>query len=189
MSQNVSHWWWTKVLTLKEIKNINKFVLKNYDGIEQRQYKASFSDGSLKKNTETLIIRYGKIKKYVAPLIEECMNRNRTSFGYDIYPISDRVLCDYNMYDSKSNGSFDWHVDLSPDLYEDVKLTVIINLSEKVYEGGDFYIQGDNDILVPELNQVGSMIMFPSFHRHKVAAVTKGLRKNLTFFLTGPNFK
>ena len=95
MSQNVSHWWWTKVLTLKEIKNINKFVLKNYDGIEQRQYKASFSDGSLKKNTETLIIRYGKIKKYVAPLIEECVNRNRTSFGYDIYPISDRVLCDY----------------------------------------------------------------------------------------------
>lgn len=189
MSQNLSYWWWSNILNLKQIKNINKFIVKNYDEIEKRHSKATYSDGSLKKNTETFLIRYEKLKKYVAPLIEECMIRNRTSFGYDIVPISDRILCNYNIYDSTNSANYDWHIDFSPNLYEDVKLTVIINLSEKIFEGGNFYIQASNDILVPELSQIGSMIMFPSFHRHKVEAVTKGLRKNLTFFLTGPNFK
>tara|TARA_R110002020_G_scaffold6399_2_gene27272 strand:+ start:1877 stop:2446 length:570 start_codon:yes stop_codon:yes gene_type:complete len=189
MSRNPYYWWWTDVLTLKTIKNINKFIVKNYDEVEKKESKATYSDGSLRKNNQTFLIRYEKIKKYIAPLVEECMIRNKGSFGYDIGPLLNKVGCNYNIYDSKNSANYDWHVDYSPNLYEDIKLTVIINLSEEVYEGGDFQIQTTNEIVIPELKKIGSMIMFPSFIRHKVDPVIKGLRKNLTLFLAGPNFK
>jgi len=189
MSANHLYWWWKKSLDVKTIKEINKFIIKNYGEIETDQLKAKDNDGNLKKNTKTFLIQYKKIKKYFAPLIEDCMIQNKVNFGYDLHPVFDSILCNYNIYDSTEGANYDWHVDISPNPYEDVKLTVIINLSEKICEGGKLYLQSTNEMEIPELNEIGSMVMFQSGVRHRVSSITKGLRKNITFFLTGPNFK
>ena len=34
----------------------------------------------------------------------------------------------------------------------------------------------------PQLNEIGSMVMFQSGTRHRVSPITKGLRKTLHFF-------
>ena len=73
--------------------------------------------------------------------------------------------------------------------YVDIKFTLIINLSEKPFEGGDLSLQITNEIKVPELKERGSMIFLKSHSRHRVAPVTKGERRNLVLFLKGPNFK
>ena len=72
----------------------------------------------------------------------------------------------------------------------DIKFTVLINVSEEKYSGGKFKLMhGGKPEHVKELDEPGNMIMFRSYTLHKVEPVTKGERKTLTLFLTGPNFK
>ena len=66
---------------------------------------------------------------------------------------------------------------------------MIINLSEKPFEGGDLFLQETGSVKVEELKKPGTFIIFKSHTRHMVTPVTKGERRNLVLFLTGPNFK
>ena len=70
-----------------------------------------------------------------------------------------------------------------------MKFTMIINLSEKPFEGGDLFLQETGNMEVKELKKPGTYMIFKSHTRHMVTLVTKGERKNLVLFLTGPNFK
>lgn len=189
MSQIPSYWYWFNVLDLKTIKKINKFISSNYDSLENDDQKAKDSNNILKKNTETYLIKYKKIKPYISKLIEDAFIVNERDFGYDLFDMKDNIFCNYNVYKSSNNANYDWHTDGSLHPYNDIKLTLIINLSEKKFEGGDLYLQLNNEIHVKELKEIGSMIMFTSYSRHTVTPVLKGERKNLSIFLEGPKFK
>ena len=137
---NYLYWWWTKSLDVKTIKEINKFIIKKLcRDRKPSNLKLRITPVILKKNTKTFLISYKKIKKYFAPLIEDCMIQNKVNFGYDLHPVFDSTLCNYNIYESTEGANYDWHIDVSPNPYEDIKLTVVINLSEKSCEGGKLY--------------------------------------------------
>jgi len=182
------YWYWKNVLNLKEIKKINNFIKNNYNYIEKEEVKARDNNNVIKKNNETLIINYKKIKNFIFELVEECYKINKNNFGYKLWNFENNN-CNYNIYKSCNKSNYDWHIDVSNNPYSDIKLTVLINLSEKKFEGGDFYLEQTNLIKVDELKEIGSMIMFKSFIRHKVTPITQGERKNLALFLEGPNFK
>jgi Rps23 Pro-64 3,4-dihydroxylase Tpa1-like proline 4-hydroxylase len=188
MSLTSPYWYWNKVLSLKEIKKINKFIINNYDELEDESFKATDINNKSKKNTNTYIIGYPKVKKYIHNLVENCYIINNRNYNYDLWPY-DKQGCHYNIYKGNEKSNYDWHTDASREPYSDMKLTVLINLSEKPFEGGDLFLQENNTIEVKELKEIGSMIMFKSHIRHMVSPVTNGERKNLTLFLTGPNFK
>jgi predicted 2-oxoglutarate/Fe(II)-dependent dioxygenase YbiX len=189
MSRAPLYWYWNNVLDLKTIKNINKLIISNYDSLEDDVKKAKDLNNNIKKNTETYIIAYKKIKLKVSKLIEEAFRSNNENFGYDLFDMTDNSECNYNVYKSSNKANYDWHVDVTPAPYSDIKLTLIINLSEKSFEGGDFYLQSGVEQQVKELKEIGSMIMFKSSVRHTVTPVLNGERRNLTIFLDGPNFK
>jgi PKHD-type hydroxylase len=73
----------------------------------------------------------------------------------------------------------------------DRKLSLIIQLTDpSEYEGGDF--QFDSDIPQPdpaEIKQRGTVIVFPSFLRHRVTPVTSGVRRSLVSWVEGPKFR
>jgi len=188
MSSSPQYWYWKNVLNLKQIKKINKFIINNYDDLEKDEFKAKDNNNTIKKNTKTFIIKFEKIKKLIFNLVENCYVVNKYHFGYDLWEYKN-LNCNYNLYKSSNQANYDWHIDASKDSYSDIKLTVLINLSEKKFEGGDFYLEQTNLTKVDELKEIGSMIMFKSFIRHMVTSVTSGERKNLALFLTGPNFK
>ena len=72
----------------------------------------------------------------------------------------------------------------------DIKFTILINVSEKKYEGGQFKIMTDSKPWhVKELDQPGSMIMFRSHILHKVEPVTSGKRYSLVKWTLGENWK
>lgn len=189
MSSPYVYWSWKNVLDLKTVKEINKFIKSNYDLIEDKNDKAFNENNVIKKNNETYLIFYGKIKQYIFNLINNCYEVNKIYFGYDLWNIEDNIYCNYNVYKDLNKSDYDWHIDQSPFPYSDIKLTVLINLSEKNFEGGDFFLESTNLTEIKELKEIGSMVMFKSFTRHKVTPVTKGERKNLALFLNGPNFK
>ena len=72
----------------------------------------------------------------------------------------------------------------------DCKLTLLINLSDEPYEGGQFQIHTENEPrTIDSYNKSGSAIIFKSHILHRVLPVTSGIRKSLALFLTGPRFQ
>jgi len=110
---------------------------------------------------------------------------NREVFGFDLYQnIDDNFI--HNTY--KKECQYEWHFDGEPYTKNYTsKLTVLINLSDKKYSGGEFYLfDGAKPLMIKEFEKAGSLIMFPSYFLHKVTPVTKGERKSGTIFMTGP---
>jgi|TARA_R100000093_G_C1943009_1_gene72999 predicted 2-oxoglutarate/Fe(II)-dependent dioxygenase YbiX len=190
MSNRPPYWYWHNMLNLKQVKQINKHIDKNYKEDENENLGARGPHGEKLKNLTTKIINYKKVKKYINHIVENVFLINRDHFGYDLFNISDQMGTHYNVYDSKLGAqAYDWHIDRSLFPNSDMKLTVVINLSEKSFEGGDLFIQQTEVMGIPELKQIGTVIAFPPSVRHKVTPITKGVRKNLVLFFMGPNFK
>jgi len=190
MAERPLYWFIPNVLSLKQIKKLNKFIINNHDGEEPDESKARDNNDNLKKFLTTYGIKYTKIKSYIEPILNKFIEANQDYFGFDLFKISeDSFFCNYNVYNSNSLDNYDWHIDRSDKPLTDIKLTILINLSEKEFEGGDFLLQSTNDHVAKELKNLGGAVMFVSYTRHKVTPITKGIRKNLAIFLHGPRLK
>lgn len=115
---------------------------------------------------------------------------NRNAFGFDINYLND---IQYTKYTAAENGKYDWHCDTfwcNPTTF-DRKLSIVIQLSNPLdYEGGDFEI--DPQYAQPDANEIrtqGTVLVFPSFVRHRVTPVTKGVRRSLVSWIEGPKFR
>ena len=105
--------------------------------------------------------------------------------GYHLFPINkwDKLL--HNRYPSDIQGHYGKHTDGSRSDMYDIKITLLINLSEGNYEGGDLLIKNQN----PNFRVPGSMLMFKSELVHEVTPVTRGERISLTHFFRGPRYR
>jgi len=103
----------------------------------------------------------------------------------------------YTTYDGVEEGRYDYHQDtimgsnIPENMTEMRKLSMTMMLNEPGvdFEGGEFQMNTGKEInseTVPVTR--GRMIFFPSFMIHRVAPVTKGTRKSLVTWVTGPKF-
>jgi|SRR5210317_564123 PKHD-type hydroxylase len=100
----------------------------------------------------------------------------------------------YTVY--KESDFYDWHVDVHNKLYSNGlirKLSFTLLLNDE-YEGGEFEIcipnpkQKQNKYIKLNNNQIGTMIIFPSFVWHKVNPIIRGIRKSLVGWIVGKPF-
>lgn len=83
---------------------------------------------------------------------------------------------------------YDWHIDFGPGPSSIRKLSFVVQLSDpESYEGGDLQIMNSRDPQ-PMPRDRGVIVMFPSFVLHRVAAVTRGVRRSLVGWIGGPPF-
>jgi len=180
MEQKQYYWWWEKFITKENIKKINKCKLTS-----EKDRPAN-----VKKTSKVVFFPYKKIKKYLNNALENCYVSNNNNFQFDLFNFDENQNINHNTYSSKNKSQYDWHIDFNFTNTHDIKFTVLINVSEKKYEGGQFKIMTASEPWhVKELDKPGNMIMFRSHILHKVEPVTKGERKTLAFFLLGPNFR
>ena len=102
-----------------------------------------------------------------------------------VRPIARNYL-NYNVY--KEGAEYSWHSDGSDHSHNfDQKYTVLINLSEQPYEGGEFdlFDNGPQEMKFTS----GDILMFTSHMPHRVRPVTKGERITLTYWMVGPKFQ
>jgi PKHD-type hydroxylase len=115
---------------------------------------------------------------------------NRNAFGFDINYLAD---VQYTIYKGSEEGHYDWHYDTfwAGENAYDRKISVIIQLSNPSdYEGGEFLLEPQYEQPNPtDLKQRGTVFCFPSFLRHTVKPVTKGIRKSLVAWVEGPKFR
>jgi PKHD-type hydroxylase len=83
---------------------------------------------------------------------------------------------------------YDWHVDIGPGMMGNRKLSITLQLSDPdSYEGGDLIIEdnvgGGDDFTAPR--DIGSVTVFPSFMKHRVTPVTKGVRHSVVAWASG----
>ena len=124
----------------------------------------------------------------------------RAGWKYDIRTAEGMQITRY-----KKGGFYDFHKDGRGDhlsTYDEPdneflhgyvrKLSMTVLLNDN-YEGGEFqfaeYNQEKCEIITPEFNKTGMIIVFPSDMEHRVAPVTKGIRYSLVVWFLGPPFR
>ena len=186
----LEYWQWKNYLNSSALKQLNKFINKSILKDEPIDCAAT-ENGNTKKFLKTKLIPWINIKDYLPYFWDKIKNVNLNSFGYDIIEPSVFDSVHYNIYSSKSKDRYDWHVDSASieDPLVDIKFTVLINISDKKYTGGQFKMFNTNEFEATELNTPGNMIMFKSYINHRVEKVLTGERKTLALFIKGPAFR
>ena len=111
---------------------------------------------------------------------------NQEHFGFDLIGFGEHMQ--YAKYGA-SKGHYDWHVDAGPGVTSLRKLAVIVQLSDQAeYDGGDVEFQGPGPAVRLPRKQ-GTLGVFSTFFLHRVTAVTRGERKSLVAWVTGPPFR
>ena len=100
----------------------------------------------------------------------------------------------YAEYDAKESGRYNWHMDLGLDAFSEnvystgkLSMSMLLNTPEVDFGGGEFQIFRSDEEIVPL--EKGEILMFPSFMIHRVKPVTRGIRKSLVIWASGPGFK
>jgi PKHD-type hydroxylase len=120
-------------------------------------------------------------------LWEYILEANKKTFHVDVINKSEIQFTEYR---SHEGGKYDWHHDVNWNAQEglDRKLSISIQLSDKTdYLGGDFEFEEINSSM--DFKGIGTIIIFPSYLRHRVTKVTSGTRRSLVAWFYGPNWK
>ena len=172
-------YYWQRVYTLQEVKKINKCLAKD------------FSTGDFQKGAQDVVktskvrgVSWGKSKKYLQSFYDRILLRNDHVFGFKLFPLTDYEYLLHNTYEK--GKEYQWHFDANTLGPSDIKITALLNLSSSPYKGGGLEIAASNPVSVPELNEPGIMVMFPSFFLHRVTPILEGTRTSLALLLVGP---
>jgi PKHD-type hydroxylase len=114
---------------------------------------------------------------------------NRRYFHYDLTGFHEPMQL--GVYTAQAGGHYDWHADASSqDKGVPRKLSVAILLSDSSeFEGGEFQVKTTNDEARTLEIKKGRAWFFPSYMLHRVAPVTKGVRRSLVLWVGGPPFR
>ena len=117
-------------------------------------------------------------------------NLNGQFYNFDMYGFTEDMQ--YTVYDSSVTGHYTWHQDYGAGVDGSLpprKLSLVLQLSDpSEYEGGDLEILSSAQPSTVDKAK-GLIAVFPSFMLHRVSPVTKGIRKTIVIWATGPSFK
>lgn len=112
---------------------------------------------------------------------------NGQFFDFDIWGFNEHLQ--YTVYNGEDEGHYTWHLDRGGVYDGPRKLSLVLQLSDpEDYDGGDLQIMDKSEPTVVK-KEKGLITAFPSFVLHRVTPVTRGIRKTLVIWLTGPKFR
>ena len=140
-----------------------------------------------KKRTTTISwIPFKEMKEMYSQIDATMQATNLNHFGFENMKITEPA----QFTEYPKGGFYDWHMDLDVNGQHEPpvrKISMTILLSDpSTFKGGNLEFMEKNK--VPELKQ-GQAIFFASFIRHRVAPVTKGIRRSLVMWFGGTPFK
>ena len=111
---------------------------------------------------------------------------NANCFGLDINYLPSLQFTNYK---SSNEGHYDWHEDVfweSSFIY-DRKLSMVVQLSDPdTYSGCDLELQVPEAPNSQSLRKQGTIIVFPSFVKHRITPIMSGHRESLVSWVEGP---
>ena len=125
--------------------------------------------------------------KWIKMLLWEYVLKANKAFQIDIKNNSEMQFIEYR---HNEEGHYDWHHDVNWNGQDgmDRKLSVTIQLSDSnEYVGGNF--EFDEIKTNVDFKPQGTVIIFPSYLRHRVSPVTFGTRRSLVAWYYGPKWR
>ena len=192
-----------KVFTPDECTQIINTGLNNWE--EQMGKIQRDKEGKIEQNFED-DFDYRNTTLYVPPepdewlfskILDSIMNFNNHETGYQfgIKGLAEPPnLMRYQSEDLDKNGKpgkYDWHMDIGPGAVPSMrKLSYSLLLNPGEYEGGELYFHTGRNIdqPFPGQDQIGTIIVFPSYLVHKVSSITKGTRYTIVGWCHGNSF-
>ncbi len=111
---------------------------------------------------------------------------NERIWQFDVRGFSEHFQ--YTVYHGSEGGHYDWHVDQG-DMITLRKLSMSLQLTDPSdYDGCDLQLHGVNKVETAPRER-GTLIAFPSYVLHRVTPITRGARKSLVVWVTGPQFR
>jgi PKHD-type hydroxylase len=122
-----------------------------------------------------------------ARLIRAVADVNREIFGFALAGFDEEIQL--TEYRAENAGFYDWHADIGGrGIPQSRKLSLTVQLSDPDdYEGGalELNMRGEPEAAPRDR---GTAIAFPSYALHRVAPVTRGVRRSLVVWTHGPRF-
>lgn len=187
MDHNCPFVTWENAFTEEELDKIVEYCDNNLeitkstlDGDQESSGHIRISDtGWLSINQDSAWI-YDRLA-YVARKL------NAQFYNFDLFGFVEDMQ--YTIYNGEHSGHYTWHMDISAASPAPRKFTLILQLSNtNDYEGGEIQILNSFAESVVT-KQRGLIAAFPSWVMHRVTPVTKGTRKTLVVWVSGPQFK
>ena len=131
-------------------------------------------------------IPFKKMPEMYKDIERTMLKTNNNHFGFEGMQITE--MAQYTEY--PEGGFYDWHVDNYDNCQHEppvrkISMTCLLS-PENEFEGGDLELIKEGQAV--KLKQ-GQAAFFASFIRHRVAPVTKGIRRSLVMWFGGPPFK
>jgi PKHD-type hydroxylase len=186
-----THAYFEKFLTDDEINKILAYPewLNNH----KAAIGGANENGTINKNVRETDVAWLGLTTDTAWLWEKltCIaaDANRQFFKYDLTGCYEPIQM--GIYKAEDSSHYNWHVDASTaDKNAPRKLSMSLLLSDpSEFEGGEFQIKTDSDEIINLQQAKGRAWFFPSYTLHRVTPVTKGIRRSLVLWVSGPEFK
>lgn len=184
--------YWNDVLTPEEIQTI-------CDYCSPTEMKEAETLGGIQDIRVSKIHFYGwnkELEWFFDRMNNYIQFINNRWYGFDLNGYTE---FQYTEYHGGVAGHYGWHMDtamgnknLPADMLEPRKLSLslVLNNPGIDFEGGEFQINLGNEDKPDTMEQkAGRVLAFPSFMIHQVKPVTKGVRKSIVIWVTGPKFR
>lgn len=182
--------YWEDFLTNEQINEI--LSVSEWDNLSPAQIGTN-GNGTINKNIRETEVSWYKRNSTNGHIWEKLAHAatevNRTFFRYDLTGFYEPAQLGY--YNSSKKSHYDWHVDWDvSNMRVPRKLSMVLQLNDpSEFEGGELQIKPNTDDYNSLQLKRGRAWFFPSFLLHRVTPVTKGERKSLVLWITGPEFK
>lgn len=111
---------------------------------------------------------------------------NSQFYNFDLYGFVEDMQ--YTIYED-NGGHYDWHIDSGGGNLSPRKFSMVLQLSDPDdYEGGDLQFLISREPVTAKKER-GMVAAFPSYRLHRVTPVTKGIRKTIVIWVSGPKFR
>jgi PKHD-type hydroxylase len=162
---------------------INQIIEKAGETAEAKVFNGAVRD--VRKSR----VSWLKDEKWLFDILHDFADSaNQQAFNTNIYKNAPMQFTEYH---ASEGGHYDWHHDVNwlRDDGLDRKLSVTVQLSDpSEYEGGDFEFFEAESPDPALLKKKGTVLVFPSYLRHRVSPVTKGVRRSLVSWFEGPRW-
>lgn len=166
---------------IQEIINIGESLPKEIATVNYNE-----SDDDIRRSEIAWIPNEGNTK-WIYERLGEYVTAANKDMGWDFDLAGMFEDIQYSIY-FDNGGHYDWHSDIGPNTtHRKISMSLQLSTPDE-YEGGNLQFNLGPSILTAD-NEVGSLIIFPSYLLHRVTPVVSGVRRSLVIWVSGKPFR
>ena len=175
-----------KSFSQEEISRINALV----DDGEIKTSQGTTFLGTKEKIRKSQVGWIPQVKRHMwiyERLSKLALEANKQMWNFDLVGMEEQAQ--YSVCPPEG-GHYDWHIDIGSGVgRSNRKISICVQLSDpSEYEGGELVMKtGVHEN--PIERDLGLASVFPSYLLHRVTPVTRGERRSLVLWVTGPSFR